>query len=349
MSGCCPPKTEKKSFLKRFDFILWGSLFLIAPSYIFHIFDINITPSAFEFTASVFELVNRMWIGVLVGIFFVGLLDKVPRELVASAFGHKKGLSGICRATLAGTLLDLCSHGILLIGMKLYERGATLGQTMAFLIASPWNSISLTVILFSLIGVKWTLLFIVFSMIIAVISGLIFEHLVENKTLPANPNIVNIPDNFCFKSELKKLFRSFTINRKNAMSVLKSGMEGSKMILRWVFFGIIIASLIRNFVSQEMFEQYFGSTLMGLMFTLLAATIIEVCSEGSAPIAADIMTRADSPGNSFVFLMAGVSTDYTEIMALKETTKSWKISLFLPLVTLPQVLMIGWLINNFGV
>jgi hypothetical protein len=61
--------------------------------------------------------------------------------------GRKEGLGGILRATGAGLLLDLCSHGILLVGMKLYERGASLGQTMAFLIASPWNSISLTIIL----------------------------------------------------------------------------------------------------------------------------------------------------------------------------------------------------------
>ena len=44
--------------------------------------------------------------------------------------------------------------------------------------------------------------------------------------------------------------------------------------------------------------------------------------------------------------MAGVSTDYTEIMALKETTQSWKTALFLPLVTIPQVLVIGYLLNQ---
>jgi uncharacterized membrane protein YraQ (UPF0718 family) len=61
------------------------------------------------------------------------------------------------RATLAGVCLDLCSHGILAVGMKLYERGASTGQVMAFLLASPWNSFSLTLILFGLIGVSWTL------------------------------------------------------------------------------------------------------------------------------------------------------------------------------------------------
>ena len=97
------------------------------------------------------------------------------------------GLNGILRATGAGLLLDLCSHGILMVGMRLYERGASLGQVMAFLIASPWNSISLTIILVALIGLPWTLAFIVLSAVIAVVSGLIFERLTANGTLPSNP------------------------------------------------------------------------------------------------------------------------------------------------------------------
>ncbi len=85
----------------------------------------------------------------------------------------------------------------------------------------------------------------------------------------------------------------------------------------------------------------------GLGLTLLAATIIEVCSEGTTPIAADLMNRAQAPGNAFTFLMAGVSTDYTEIMSIRDTTQSWKIALFLPLVTLPQILVLGVILNTF--
>jgi len=70
-----------------------------------------------------------------------------------------------------------------------------------------------------------------------------------------------------------------------------------------------------------------------------------VCSEGSTPIAADLLNRADAPGNGFAFLMTGVSTDYTEIMVLKETTRSMKTALFLPLLTVPQVLVVAWIMN----
>ena len=70
-----------------------------------------------------------------------------------------------------------------------------------------------------------------------------------------------------------------------------------------LFLGVILASLIRTFISLDMFQTYFGPSLTGLGLTLIAATIIEVCSEGSVPIAADLLTRANAPGNSFTFLM----------------------------------------------
>jgi hypothetical protein len=46
--------------------------------------------------------------------------------------------------------------------------------------------------------------------------------------------------------------------------------------------------------------------------------------------------------------MAGAATDYTEIMVLKETTKRWKTALILPLLTVPQVLLLGWILNMAG-
>ncbi len=346
MDSCCHTDTEKKP---KFDYIFWVSGSIIAAAYLAALLfssELNQIPYAGVFADSSFQLMNKMWWGLVAGIIFVGLLDRVPREFVISALGTQRGLKGILRATLAGVALDLCSHGILLVGMKLYERGASLAQTMAFLIASPWNSISLTLILWSLIGFKWMISFLLLSVVIAIISGLIFEKLVDKGILPQNPNKIDIPEGFRFFPEMKRQFKDVKFNLEFIKAVLSGGIKSSKMIMRWIFLGVVIAVSMRTFIAPEHFHAIFGPTLTGLAFTILAATIIEVCSEGSTPIAADILTRAGAVGNSFSFLMAGVSTDYTEIMALKETTKSWKIALFLPLVTLPQVIAIGWMLNN---
>lgn len=338
--------SEKK---QRLDYLLWGSVGLIVPAYLAALFGWAKFPALAVFSASVLELLNRMWWGILLGMIFVGILDRVPRELVMAALGRKLGLNRILRATLAGLVMDLCSHGILLVGMKLYERGATLGQTMAFLIASPWNSFSLTLILWALIGWKWTLTFVLLSLLIAVVSGLIFEKLVARKILPANPNTAAWPEDLAFWPALRSQWGQIRFSTGLVLDILRRGLKESRLVMRWVFFGVIMASLARTLIPLEHFQTYFGPSLLGLGLTLAAATVIEVCSEGSTPIAADILTRASAPGNAFAFLMTGVATDYTEIMVLKGTTRSWKVALFLPLVTVPQVMVLGWLLNRAAV
>ncbi len=338
---CCETPAKR-------DYLFWVSLGIVVVAYPLGAFMPHAHESALGvFTGGVFELFNRMWWGIAIGIVFVGLLARVPRELVMGVLGRERGFPGLLRATLAGVFLDLCSHGILAVGMKLYERGASAGQVMAFLLASPWNSFSLTLILFGLIGVGWTLLFILLSLVIGLITGAVFDGQVRRGVLPENPWRAELGE----ARPLRELWREFrqtlSFSLGGSAGVLRDGFSGSRVVIRWSLFGLVLAGLIRALVPEEAFATWFGASMAGLWLTLLATTLIEVCSEGSTPIAADLMNRADAPGNSFTFLMAGVATDYTEIMSLKDTTHSWRIALFLPLIAVPQVMLIGAVLNQF--
>ena len=286
-----------------------------------------------------------MWWGILSGILMVSLLSKIPSKFVYLALGSRKGGLGIVKAALSGVLLDVCNHGVLMVAAQLYNKGIRNGQVMAFLIASPWNSFSLTLVLISLIGWVWTFAFIGISILIAVITGLLFDKLTKKGVLPENPHITQHPENIEFWKEIKRGLKRKRYTSHFFVSLATDGIKESRMVLRWILFGILLSALIKVTVDTGIFQSYFGPSIGGLGLTLLFATIIEVCSEGSVPVAADLLSRAKSPGNAFSFLMAGVCTDYTEIVVLKDTTKSWKVALFLPLITLPQVFFIGWIMN----
>jgi len=342
-ASCCPPANKT-------DWLLWicGSVTAISYATYLLIPEAILPAPAYHFSHSIFEFTNVMWWGVLLGIFLVGIIGTVPREIIVGALGRDGGISGVVRATVAGLAFDLCNHGILLVGLRLYERGLTIGQTMAFLIASPWNSISLTIILVALIGFKWTLIFIVLSALIAIASGVIFDRLVQTGVLPDNPHRAKLGPAEPFWPGFRQWWRTQKWSLPGAWELIRDGIGESRMILRWLFLGLVVAALVRVLLSPEAFSSYFGPTLFGLFMTLVATTIIEVCSEGSSPLAADLLNRAAAPGNAFTFLMAGAATDYTEIMGLKERTGSWKIALFLPLVTVPQVLVLGYILNVAG-
>jgi uncharacterized membrane protein YraQ (UPF0718 family) len=338
--SCCA--TQKR----RIDWLLWISLALVTAGLIGH-FSGKFGPSWWQtYAHGTAQFMHAAWWGIIAGIIAVGIVGRLPNHLIAGILGKGGTLSGILRATSAGILLDLCNHGILMIGAQLYRKGASLGQTLAFLVASPWNSLSLTLILASLIGWKWMLLFLALSMLIGIITGWLADLLVKRGTLPPNPNHFDLPADFKFKPAIQLALTQLKPNPANLKAMAIGGLTDSRMILRWIFFGVVLASLVRALVPTDSFATYFGPSLLGLALTLVATTLIEVCTEGSSPIAADLLNRGGAPGNAFTFLMAGAATDYTEILVLRETTQSWKATLALPLLTVPQVLIAAWLLNS---
>ncbi len=352
-NSCCPSKKppspcgdshEKKS---KKDWLLWGSSLILFTAIIAHaiLSVFGASPHHLHhFAHASLQILSTMWWGVALGIVIIGLMSKVPREYFTALMGRNDSFSGLLRAVFGGLFLDLCCHGILLVAAKLYERGVSLAQVITFLVASPWNSVSLTLILITLIGLKWTLLYVLGSVIIALITGMIFQKLVRIGALPDNPNKVEHTETQ--SPSFKALFKDIKWSKAGTISILKTGWTDGKMIIKWLLFGTVIAASLRTFVPQELFAELLGPTIAGLFITLFFATIVEICSEGSAPIAGEIFTGAQAPGNGFTFLMAGVATDYTEIMAIRSFANSWKIALALPLITVPQVVFIGWIMNT---
>jgi uncharacterized membrane protein YraQ (UPF0718 family) len=109
---------------------------------------------------------------------------------------------------------------------------------------------------------------------------------------------------------------------------------------------MIMASFARAYIPNHIFVEYMGPTFLGLIVTLFFATIIEVCSEGSSPLAFEIFNQTGAFGNSFTFLMAGVATDYTEIGLIWHNIGR-KTALWLPIITVPQILFFGFIFNIF--
>lgn len=323
---------------KKIDFLYYGAIAIIVVAYAIHLLFPDLPENALgKFVHQVFHMMNDMWWGIALGVVAVGFLNQIPREMVMRYFVRGPKLISMAKATLAGTLFDLCNHGVLILGMKIYERGASLGQTMAFLISSPWNSLSLTLILASLVGWKLTTLFVILSMAIAIVTGLVFDFLVEKGILPGHAyshvGYAPIPP------------MKFSMTPGYFWNVLKHGFKDSKMIFKWIFIGLVLSAAVSALMTPEMFTEYFGNSVKGLFLTLAAATGLEVCSEGFVPLAADLVRIAQAPGNAFVFLMAGVATDLTEILVIRQTMKSWKVALYLPLITVPQIVLFGYLIN----
>jgi len=287
---------------------------------------------------SLMSYLKIIWWAVLLGLFMGGIIDYfIPEGFIFKFLGGKQK-KNLFYAVLAGFLMSACSHGILAISMQLYKKGASIPSVITFLLASPWANLPITILMFGFFGWK-AIFFVLAAMLIALITGFIFMGL-ESKGWIEKSKEVKIDG----KIEWDKV-KNFNFNN-SVKGVYKGSLSLANMVLWWIFIGITVAAIIGAYVPAHLFMSYLGPSIWGLLLTLAFATIIEVCSEGSAPIAFEIFSKVGVLGNPFVFLMAGVATDYTEI-GLIWSNIGKKTAIWLPIVTVPMIVIVGILFNMF--
>jgi len=302
-------------------------------------------PSLNKLYSAFIDYFKLIWWAILLGLVLGGVIDHfVPREYISKFLAmHKK--RSILYAVGFGFLMSACSHGILAIAIQLYKKGASVPSVIAFLLASPWANLPITILLFGFFGVK-ALFIVISAIVIAIITGFIYMFLNKKGLVEKNPNTVKVSDEFSIRKDMKKRMKGYRFSRKDIYGVLKGSWALAKMVMWWLLVGMILAAFARAFVPHEFFMRFMGPTFIGLLVTLFFATVIEVCSEGSSVLAFEIFNQTKAFGNSFIFLMVGVATDYTEIGLLWSNIGK-KTALWLPLVTVPQIILLGLLFNLF--
>lgn len=330
----------KAPFYGNKTFIVTALLFLlILSSYIL--------PFLEPFRQTLFVYVKAIWWAILLGLFLGGMIDYyVPREHISYLLAGR-GKRTILYSVFLGFFMSACSHGILALSIELHKKGASNPAVVAFLLASPWANMTLTIMLVGFFGLK-AFFIIISAVVIAAITGLIYQFLERKNLIEKNEKTMEMQSDFSIIGDIKKRISKYKFSFASIKSDIKGISRGmislGDMTLWWVLIGMAIASLAGAYISPDIFKNYMGPTALGLIVTLALATIIEVCSEGSAPMAFEIFRQTRALGNSFVFLMAGVVTDYTEIGLLWHNVGK-KVAIWLPIITVPQVLILGILAN----
>lgn len=304
-------------------------------------------PEMAGFRRVLFHYFKSIWWAVALGLFLGGIIDYyVPREYISKVLSRKSPLT-IFNAVFLGFLMSACSHGILALSIQLHKKGASNPAVVSFLLASPWANFAVTMLLLSLFGLKG-LFIILAAVIIALNTGFIFIFLEKKGLIEKNKNVVEVAKDYSIRDDLRRRARDYKFSAFSLKNDLKGVISGSialsQMVLWWILLGILIASLAGAFIPVHFFHRFMGPDFPGLVVTLVLATIIEVCSEGSSPLAFEIYRQTGALGNSFVFLMAGVATDYTEI-GLLWSNVGRRVALWMPLVAVPQVVVLGYLFN----
>lgn len=338
--SCCKEKsTPQKWYRKPVVLLSAVSGALLGASYFF--------PVLIPFRHTFAEYVRMMAWPVVLGLLLGGLMDRfVPQEYI-SKYLSRPGKRTVFYAVGFGFLMSACSHGILALSMELHRKGASGPAVISFLLASPWANLPITVLLVGLFG--WRGLVIIASaLVVATVTGLIFQQLHDKGLIERSRHLKDVDQNFSIRRDVARRFQNYRFSFSglagDLRAVAKGGFALADMIIGWILIGILLASLASAVVPHHVFG-WFGPTASGLLLTLVLAAILEVCSEGTAPLAFEIYKQTGAFGNVFCFLMGGVVTDYTEV-GLVWGNLGRRTALWMLAITLPQVFLLAYLFNR---
>lgn len=333
-SHCCPGSSQPDNKIPPVSrrLAIVGGIFIT-------VLLLSFLPVFAALNESMLAYLRIVWWAVLIGLLLGGIIDYfVPDGFIVRVLGKRTKMT-LVNAVIAGFLMSACSHGILAIAIQLYKKGASVPAVITFLLASPWANLPMTVLLFGFFGWKG-LLFVGGAMVIALITGLFFTLLDQLGWIEGPAQGVQ-PQNISWDR-----VRHFKVD-ESVKGVAAGAVSLANMVLWWILIGILAAALIGAYVPEHWFMQYLGPDFSGMVVTLLFATVLEVCSEGTSPIAFEIFNKTAALGNPFIFLMAGVATDYTEI-GLLWTNIGRRTAIWLPVITVPQILIFATLLNQFA-
>jgi hypothetical protein len=338
-TAVCYPVQKTTLFKNKLFIVTAVSILLLAASFFI--------PTLEPLRKALFTYIKTIWWAVALGLLLGGIIDYyVPQEYISKVLSRKKPYT-IFNSVFLGFLMSACSHGILALSIQLHKKGASNPAVVSFLLASPWANLTITFMLLSFFGVKG-LLIILAAIIVAINTGFIFMFLEKRGLIETNKNTIVVAENFSIWQDVKTRVRNYRFSIKTFLSDFQGVISGtaslSNMVLWWIILGIMIASAAGAYIPVYFFHRFMGPTFLGLIVTLGLATVIEVCSEGSSPLAFEIYRQTGALGNSFVFLMAGVATDYTEI-GLLWSNVGRRTAIWMPIVTVPQIVLIGYFFN----
>jgi len=325
-------------YLNKLVWVAGVLVILAALSFVF--------PLLVRFRDTLLLYIQMMWWAVVLGFLIGGVIDHfIPKTYVSHFLARSKKRT-IFYAVLLGFFMSVCSHGILALAVELYKKGASSSAVVAFLLASPWANLPLTLILIGFFG--WKAFYLIGgALVIAITSGFVFQFLEAKNWVESNPHRMDFESSFSVAEDVRSRFRGYSWSAgqlaRDTRGIWRGAISLGDMVLWWILLGVGIAALA-SYIPSHVFREYMGPTAQGLTLTLVLATVMEVCSEGTAPLAFELFRQTGAFGNAFVFLMAGVVTDFTEI-GLIWVNMGRRMALWLPVVSVPQVVVLGILAN----
>lgn len=242
----------------------------------------------------------------IAGVAFGALLETYFKPKWAFKYLNR-GTSSVINASILGSILPGCACSVVPMADGLKGKGSRLGTVSTFIFVSPLLSPHTVILTYGMLGLKFTIARIIFSLSGAIILGVVFNYL-EKKNIKGF--VLSKEDGCpsclsCCETEKKRFWKSF--------------IQIIQRLGKYFFLGMFIASLFTVFIPNEAIPRYIGSSgVFAYLVSVLVGIPIYICEGEEIPIALALLKLGLGPGPSLTFLLGSVGTCIpTIIMAQK--------------------------------
>ncbi len=229
------------------------------------------------------------------------LSEIIPKHFFEKILGKSSFIS-ILTSSIAGALIPLCACGMIPLATRLQKNGASWLIVISFLTAG--NACSITAILLTLVlGLKITLLRLVFSILLGIITAYLFV-LLNIKTLKSIQikNNEHKHDEDSYKQTLiKRIFFEF-------VSLITSyGI--------WIIVAIIFATIISLFISEKFVLDLAGikNIFSPILFSIIGFPFY-FCAGSEIPISQALLEKGASTGSVLAFMASSGGVNITSFL-----------------------------------
>ncbi|WP_372971097.1 permease [Marinobacter sp.] len=269
-------------------------------------------------------------------------------ERVRAYIQQKHRLVGYFFGSGFGAITPFCSCSSIPLFLGFTSAGIPLGITMAFLLTSPIINEVAVIMLWSLLGWKFTLAYIVIGMAVGIVGGMILDAMKGERWLkdfaakayqkaaveaqdpgkdievPETPKMTMAERHQFARDELKEI-----VGR----------------IWKWVLIGVGLGAALHGFVPDGWFADNLGS---GQWWSVPAAVFAGLPlysnATGVIPVMESLIAKGLPVGTTLAFCMSTVAASFPEFIMLKQVM-TFRLLAMIFVILLANFMVVGWVIN----
>ena len=256
----------------------------------------------------------------------------------------KSRFAGYVIAAGFGAITPFCSCSSIPLFLGFTSAGIPLGITMSFLITSPMINEVAILLLGSLLGMKFTVLYVVTG-IVAGVSGGFFIDLIkaERHLMPIGKKAADFASANS-NTKIDRIDSTITMRKRHdfALEEVKSIV---KRIWIWVIAGISLGAFLHGFVPDGFIADKLGT---GTWWTVPSAVAIGIPlysnASGVIPVVQSLLAKGLPVGTALAFMMSIVAASLPEFTMLRQVMKPRLLLTFFAML-LVFFTLAGWLFN----